>query len=231
MKTRSIGTLSVSGAGLGRNNFGFVPGLPTSPIYRFLGEPGFARDLQMGKVRISTLSRCRTIEDAGRQDAGEGSKVHNTRRVLGNGDDPALQGLLRRHGILDVTFNIQAEVRVEHAFVLCFTERNDSFARARFGKCGVEFSEPGRLFSELTKAICARGYRVVLATASRVHYRERVFHGDDLSPPLTELLKPPAPYADEKEVRFVWRLVSDPRIEWLDLTLPEPPPGCRVLEE
>jgi hypothetical protein len=181
-------------------------------------EPRFARDFQMGKIRISTFGRCRTIEDAARRDPGEGHRRANTRTVLDVG------------GGLEITFDLQADVTVPHAFVLCFTERCDTSSRDRFGQFGVEISEPGRLFADLTKAIRAKGFRVVESIASRVYYHDRTFLGSEVPPLRTELLKPPIPFAEEREVRFVWRLVEHPDADWIDVVLPVAPAGCRVLD-
>src|ERR1700728_4968112 len=96
-------------------------------LYRTFPKAEYADDFMNGKIFISTLKRCREIEDGIGGDFGEGSVTYHSGSVDGS-DPAALRFILRRAGLPGIGGNVNfynntSFDRVPNAFILCLTRR------------------------------------------------------------------------------------------------------------
>lgn len=198
-------------------------------LYRTFPKAEYADDFMKGKVFISTLKRCREMEDKIRQDPGEGTMTYHSGVI--DGRDQAASRIIRER----FRFNTEGRVnfcnntfmgRVPDAFIFCQTR---TFA-PKFGEHVVRIDYPRLLFRVMSKALGAfdgteKGWM------KSVQYRDRVYAGLEPTPDVG-FIKPVQPFAKEREVRMVWPRISGKSVRpdgLFEITCPDAARHCTRL--
>ena len=183
-------------------------------VYRYFDEAKYADAMTNGSLRISTLERCRAYENEHQGDAGEGTQSYLSGSIKGGSDDPAFVEMAMRAGFeigpgcsdLEIHGAIH-RTTIPDAYVLSTAiQRNDDLFADSFGRFCVEIVAPGLFFWRVSSVLAAQRL-VNLGSYASVTYRERSYTGlEDMVP--TAFVKPVYPYAEQKELRFVWSPVG-----------------------
>ena len=191
-------------------------------LYRRLKSREHAEAFLDGRIFITTLQRCRTVEDAVRRDGGEGRLQHNTGLI-----HPALpnyEALLARAGY-DPRHHKNAVINdcvsnegIRDAWLLCTSTDVGGVDRERFGRYVIEVTQPLEFFAELSFEMI-RSKRATQCTASAIVYGERVYVGLDLPVAPAPFVKPPC-FQDEREVRFAWMHDESIAMDPMEITFP-----------
>jgi hypothetical protein len=211
------------------------------PLYRAFQERWQAEALVSGRVWITTLNECRRMEDPLRRDGGEGKLLYRSGEISGPADDPQVRTVARRTGVsyapgtVGGTVTIRGNLTVtEHGdvYVLCM-----STARmAKFGPYCVRISEPQQFLLTLGDALVGAG-RVQQVTATYpdtncqfgvVWYGDRSYRHLDPGPTHPAFAKPAIPFAEDKEVRAIFRPTRLP-IAPFELPCPDAAAFCELL--
>ena len=201
-------------------------------LYRFLRDPDYADQFVAGNIFISTLSECRGYEAAaGRGDPGEGTLRHRSGDLILSGDNPEDLEIARRAGLviipgggtLTLSGNV-AEHKLEDAYVLCTTERfSPDKLSDTFGKHCVRIDDAKTFFDRTSRALVAslKSGRLDRAFMGCVSYTGRELQGRQQQPAPNGFLKPPDLYADQQEVRMLWSMTPQVRLEPFLLKVPD----------
>jgi hypothetical protein len=210
------------------------------PLYRAFQERWQAEALVSGRVWITTLNACRRMEDSLRRDGGEGTLLYRSGEISGPADDPRVHEVARRAGLGYAPGTVGGSVTVvgcltvtEHAdvYALCMsTER-----MTKFGPYCVRISEPLQFLNAVGDLLVETG-RMLRVTATGpdtnchfgvVRYLDRSYrHLDPSGHPA--FVKPPIPFAEDKEVRAIFRPTRLP-IAPFELPCPDAAAFCELL--
>ena len=210
------------------------PQLSLPVVYRFFNDPSHADALAAGKVWLSTLETCRRYEDPRQGDPEEGFVTYNSGHAVGNSGDKDFELIAARSGIhigpgcANITLSNNIAVRhLSDAIVLCTTELFDPNALSEtFGRYCVAISDPRRLFALMTDQL-RRVYNVAEAAYGRVIYKDRFYTGLQEPPGPIGFVKPPDKYQDQHEVRFLWTVKEQQKLQPFLLEVPEVAILCR----
>jgi len=129
--------------------------VPPSRVYRYFDKEEFADGLCEGRLRLSTLARCRTIEDKERNDAAEATHRYYVEHMVG-GTEQA-DNLRDRFGLdlhpTSVVGYTIFERKMHDAILFCTSLRFDQQTLARFGAYCVEIRELAEVQRALTQEI------------------------------------------------------------------------------
>jgi hypothetical protein len=180
---------------------------PPPVLYRYFDVEQYADAFCEGTVMISTLGRCRAIEDLARRDPGEGNGSYVIENLVVSPDDPASQAAAAQGG-----FDIRGgraqiigcmSIRAwADAYVLCFSESLSDDMLKKMGAFVVEISPPVEFFRHLTDAL-AEAVEIEGGEPGAVGYRDRVTFAPDVRPSDDRFIKPQL-FEEEMEHRFVW---------------------------
>lgn len=192
--------------------------LPTV-LYRFFDEASHADDFVSGKIRISTVQKCREYDDPKQGDKEEATLQYTIEKIS---QDPHITSninqISKRVGIFvsddceNVTIsNASSEMILYDAYVLCTTlEYSPDEFQEGFGKYCVRINNP-YVFAKIV------GHTMYLQTGigqlihSKINYRPRTIQQhEDESLYTIGFVKPIDPYAPQKEYRFLWNVKSLP---------------------
>jgi len=195
-----------------------MPQFDPKIAFRAFDDRAHAIAFCRGHIRLSTLTRCRAIEDVQRRDVGEGEiRWQSGSLDFGQGgpdDYRQIRAARRLH--IEVPpgsgwriENCMAVENIGNANLLCLSEDAAVIAR-KFGQYVAEIPWPRRLLLCVNDAFEREGNRQNFAWG-RVNYTGR---------DVNALAEPQAPigflkegaYADERELRMLWAPL-DPRIE------------------
>jgi hypothetical protein len=212
------------------------------PLYRAFEKRCDAEALVAGRVWVSTLSKCKAIEDPVRQDAGEGMLLYESGEISGPADDPDVRLVAHRSGLSYAPGTVGGTVTVvgnvsitEHrdVYIVCMsTER-----MTKFGPYCVRINEPWQFINAVGAALVESG-KVLQVTSDSpqsnchfgiVEYRDRRSYRH-LDPGLMHaaFVKPAVPFAEDKEVRVIYRPTRLP-ITPLEVACPEVAALCERL--
>lgn len=185
-------------------------------IYRFFRNAEEADALAQGNVWLSTLKKCREYENPEQGDPEEAHETYNSGYAVGGSDDPRFMEISRRSGAIH--FEPGCNVRLSggiindctsrrslpNAYVLCttidFLPENLSYT---FGKYCVEITDPRQFFISVSESLERRA-PISKAAAGKIIYKDRHYAGMESPPGPIGFVKPPDPYASQKEFRFLW---------------------------
>lgn len=180
-------------------------------VYRFFQEEWQADALASGEVWLSTLETCREYEDPEQGDPEEAHENYNSGYAVGGSDDANFVEVARRSGIhigpgcsnIILSENKRKTV-LPDAYVLCTTtEFSFDKLSEKFGRYCVEITNP-KTFFVLVSEFLEKSMRVKDAAAGKVIYKSRNYTGMESPPGPIGFVKPPEPYAPQREFRFLW---------------------------
>ena len=186
-----------------------------SALYRTFGEEKHAADFVAGRIWISTLAYCRSIEDAIRRDPDEGRMRYVTEGPLrGDSDDPIFAEIARRSGVRFTNsknillINCQTRQTVPDGLVICMSKKRLD----KFGRYCVRIDSPLKMFKVISDALQAAGYIKanpghMKGLITGVDYRSRELKYPDPEPVHPGAVKPKI-FEDEYEVRMLWPLLK-----------------------
>lgn len=203
-------------------------------VYRFFKDSIHADALASGKVWLSTLETCRTYEDPLQGDPHEATHEYNSGYALGGSNDEAFKLIAARSGIhigpgcSNITINnCTAVQKLPDAYVLCTTEHfKPENLGDTFGRYCVEITNPPEFFRRLTAAL-SRLVSIQQGAFGRVIYQERRYVGLQDPPGPIGFVKPPDRYQDQREVRFLWTLSTNAKLDPFLLDAPDCAGLCR----
>jgi len=179
------------------------PGHDSPVVYRYFDQEQFADVLcERGVLRLSSLERCRVIEDAKRRDVGEATHLHHLaeERV----DSAAKQARLAAFGFGaqpgDVFENCVVFRRIPDALLVCTATRFSAALQTKFGKFCVEISRPALALEYLVQGTMPN-IPVKQAGCALVRYGERTSSGVFAQYPIGFMK--PVIFEDEEEFRFM----------------------------
>ncbi|WP_185213751.1 hypothetical protein [Sphingobacterium mizutaii] len=121
-------------------------------LYRFFGNENHAQDFLRGKIRLSTLYACRTLENKIARDENEGAVFMKVDSFTTTGVDKKDNQILRNLGIgiQDHSGGVGGQIKLiniraiqnMNAHVLCFTKSISDYIIENFGKYGVQIIDP-----------------------------------------------------------------------------------------
>jgi hypothetical protein len=175
-------------------------------LYRRFDSLHFAQDFCLGRILISTLQRCRSIEDTTRRDEEEGEYrypsglIHPLMpdygvRLKNAGYDPT-----KYHGTIINDEVISYSIR--DAWILCVSDVSDSPNTEKFGAYIVRIEEPIEFFAELSYQLFQAGLMTRCALGPVV-YSQRTQRPEQLPIAPAPFIKPTV-YQGECEYRMVW---------------------------
>ncbi|RYE60365.1 MAG: hypothetical protein EOP20_02745 [Hyphomicrobiales bacterium] len=199
-------------------------------IYRFMNSEKFADDFAIGKIRLSTLKKCRAYEDPLQGDSEEAIHRYNSGRWTGSGIEAKAR--LARMGVFvggatDVFLsNNTVTSRIEDAYILCATDKFDpSSFKENFGDYCIEISQPKKFFEVLTNSI-RKTHLLAEEKWGLISYAERFTQGLNAEPGRIGFVKPMR-YSPQREVRFLWRPKFSTNLEFFNLDVPECADYCK----
>jgi hypothetical protein len=204
-------------------------------IYRYFDEEAYANALIQGNVFISTLERCRDLEKPGQGDPEEGTHLRCQTYAFGDSDSAQIKEVTSWLPIrIDNSTNIEIAsnrlvTRIPDAYVVCTTERPADKTSATFGKYCVEVSRPAKFF-DLIDARLHRFRSSGPGEFQRVRYTQLEHY--DLNPPPGEIgfVKRPDPYAEQQEIRLLWKYGVNPPLTPFELSVPGVSRLCRRIK-
>lgn len=206
------------------------------PVYRHVTKEQYANDLVNGiGLRVSTIQTCRDYEDKEQGDAEEGYLHHLATRITDQhprGIELASQIGIKISG--DSTnyliSNNRRSTIYPDAYVICLSHRIfDDRLKGKFGKYVVRINNV-RLFMHHivlamkkcvpTKTLQVRSVRYVSRT--RIDFEESLGNA--------YFVKPPNPFAEQKEYRII--VLCEPGHKYVpfNLEVPFPPGLCTRVE-
>ncbi len=185
-----------------------MPSAGELSVYRYFTELAHAEDFVRGKIRFSTLERCRTIEDTARRDAFDGQAAYTQsgmeipQKAAHHFPDPRGRRMLIERSTVAVIFD---------AGVLCLTAVLSKRFAEKFGPHIVQVNDKRALVEAVREARSDFG-QVAGADARWVTYRREPELGD---------------YPDE-EIPLCKHLLFKEEEEWRILLQMRPPVGRHV---
>lgn len=179
-------------------------------VYRFFQKEEHADALVNGHIWLSTIERCRAYEDAEQGDKWEASLNVGLSMISGGGNDHDFVSSAKSIGVRVepeaehmIITNSRSEYLVNDGYVLCATTHFSEEVRDKFGKYCVEIQNPF-VFAELVSHHLSIDENITYSYHGKINYGERTFV--DRNPPSTHIgfIKPPFPYAYQKEYRFLY---------------------------
>jgi hypothetical protein len=192
---------------------------PIGPsVYRIIHGAGYADSLAAGEVYLSTLSECRKHEDPERGDTREAKRTYHTGPDRVFGKDAQGSHVFKQLGprvfsgpVDGVSLaDCSATVQILDAFVLCTSAFYLPDDLASLGKQCVRIDRPRQFFEIVTREV-AKKYPIGPPDIRRVIYAPRDYSGMESPSGDLGFVKPPDPYAKQREVRMLWVLSGKPR--------------------
>ena len=211
------------------------------PLYRAFRERWQAEALVAGRVWITTLNECRRMEDPLRRDGSEGTLRYESGEISGPADDPRVREVARRTGMSYAPGTVGGTVTLggnltitEHrdVYVLCMSTEQ----MTKFGPYCVRIPQPLEFVGTVGDALVGAG-RVLQVTATSpetncqfgvVWYGDRSYRHLDPGPTHPAFAKPAIPFAEDKEVRAIFRPTRLP-IAPFELLCPAAAAFCELL--
>lgn len=124
-------------------------------LYRFFSKEQHTDDFVNGRIRLSTLNACRTLENINGRDENEGSYSLGIYGAHIHNKNPEIDVLrTNMHSIFDFGDNPNLQISnihllstIDNAHVLCFSTVPSEYIVKNFGKFCVIINNPMRLFN------------------------------------------------------------------------------------
>lgn len=184
----------------------------TRKIFRFFSEKSHAIDFMDGKIRLSTLSICRSYEDSLQGDSGEGIENRHIDylNITSENSDKVNQvigNFISIEGCGSALFeNCTFTNQIDDAFVLCFTNSfKDDDLTKNFGKYCVEITNPLDLFYKISKEINNQ-FTINQGVMGKITYADRNLKNLNPANGPLGFVKPKDPYEPQNELRMLWHI-------------------------
>jgi hypothetical protein len=182
----------------------------SGPIFRRFSIAEHADALCHGEVYLGTLSRCRAYENAEQGDRQEALHTYQS-GTIGTGH-PDFEITMQRMGFSDAGDNVvliqcESTRMIKDGWVLCCSELPNVKA---FGAHCVRIDKPRRFFDRLNarlNILIAPG-TIYQAQLGLIRYGARNFLGAESEPGPLGFVKPEHEYAQQREVRMLWKVVE-----------------------
>ncbi|WP_440531182.1 hypothetical protein [Serratia ureilytica] len=180
------------------------------PIYRYFKDEGHADALTKGYVWLSTLKTCREYEDTEQGDKQEALLNIGVSHIQGSGNDKEFIDNAMSIGIKVtkeaegmIITNSHREISVSDGYVLCTSTQYSEKLREKFGEYCVKIDNPF-LLAETIHQQLSIDTRIKSSHQGLINYCERSYF--DKKPPTVHVgfIKPPFPYAYQKEHRLLY---------------------------
>jgi len=190
---------------------GYAIRLPArARLARALGQQDHYFQFRTGRIRLSTLAACRTMEDVTRRDEHEGQDHHFGTPVSGDSGDAALEYQASRLGFAlgpDCTnFTIsggwQKTTDVD-GWVLCFHDEAQGAKVDSYGKHVVRLRNPVGLFHRIRHQLQREGITLQWSALCYVKYGRQHTVGLERPIGVPGFVKAPR-FEPDREVRMVW---------------------------
>lgn len=197
-------------------------------VYRYFKDELHAEDFLRGKVRISTLNRCREYENLMQGDKHEASLLYYSGNVGGIGNDPDVIEVASRLG-MDVNFSDNTWVSIhgttgisslENAYVFCTsTKFSPEKFKHDFGDYCVQIIDPDYFLKKLTETVNIKN-QIYYSCAGKITYKKRHYIGLEEVPEGDPAFIKPLEYQEQFEYRFLLHPQEVKGIDFIDIETP-----------
>lgn len=193
-------------------------------VYRYMDDEKFLDMFCEGKIRISTLEKCRNYENQEQGDKDEGKETYTITHMTDNDTNwrskAEKAGLFLGENSCNATFiDCSSTKRLPDGLVLCTTARRDDGKFANhFGKFCVKIKDVDKFYELITNEL-SQQFKLYDGDHKRITYREQHYKDDELPPGKIGFVKRQK-YSWQEEYRFLWLLKNFGPCEVIDINIP-----------